>query len=219
MVGDSVAMNVDMGLHAWSERSRTAQIWSATKLGCPIARGGDFRAKQDVSPFPPYCDWATFLPGFLRSQQPDVVVVMSGVWDVVDRRFPGDDRWRHIGQPEVDNFILSEYLSVIDLLGSSGASVALLTYPHFKLGISQGFTDLPEWDPARIDRLNALLREAAAARPGVARIVDFQAWYASLPGGEMDLSRRPDGLHFTDAFLPTIGTWLGPQLVEIARNP
>ena len=85
----------------------------------------------------------------------------------MDRRLPGDDRWRHIGQPQVDDYILREMLSAIDTLAARGATVALLTYPHFQAGADQGFSDLPESEPARVDRLNELLRQAASLRPGV----------------------------------------------------
>ena len=94
----------------------------------------------------------------------------------------------------------------------------LLTYPHFEAGRDQGYADLPESDPARVDRLNEIMAEAVALRPGVATLVDFQAWLAAQPGGELDPAKREDGLHFYDEYSPAIGEWLGPQLLELARN-
>jgi len=219
VVGDSVAIGIGYGLDLWGRGRPDITVANAAVLGCPIARGGSYRFLRDIATFRDECDWGTRFAKIVDTQRPDVVVLASGIWDVVDRRFPGDDRWRHIGEPEVDSFILREFVAAIDVLGSTGASVALLTYPHFQAGADQGFTDLPESDPARIDRLNELLREAAAARPGVARVVDLQGWYAQQPGGEGDLARRPDGLHFSDEYVPTVGAWLGPQLVAIGRNP
>ena len=55
-------------------------------------------------------------------------------------------------------------------------------------------------------------------RPGVATLVDFQDWLAAQPGGELDPLKREDGLHFRDEYAPTIGAWLGPQLVDLART-
>lgn len=219
VVGDSVAIGVGYGIGRWADGRSDLTSANAAVLGCPIARGGSYRFLRDIATFRGECDWGTRFPGLVEDQRPDVVVLTSGIWDVVDRRFPGDDRWRHIGEPEVDSFILREFVAAIDVLGSTGASVVLLTYPHFQAGADQGFTDLPESDPARVDRLNDLMRQAAAERPGVARVIDLQGWYAQQPGGEGDLSRRPDGLHFSDEYVPTVGAWLGPQLLAIGRNP
>jgi len=149
---------------------------------------------------------------------PEVVVLASGIWEVVDRRLPGDDRFRSVGQPEVDRYILRELLAAIDVLGSRGASVVLLTYPQIEAGRDQGYVDLPESDPARIDRLNELVLEAASLRPGVSTVADLGGWLESLPGGSLDGEKRDDGVHFRDTFTPVIGDWLAPIVVEVGRN-
>lgn len=218
VVGDSVGYNVGFGLTAWGKGRPDVAVANAAVFGCPITRGGSYRYLRDIATFAD-CDWTTRFSTLIRDQRPDVVVLVTGIWEVVDRRFPDSDRWTQIGDPDVDARILSEVVSAIDLLGSGGANVVVLTYPHFQAGLNRSFTDLPESEPGRVDRLNKLLRTAAAQRPGVARIVDFQAWYAQQPGGEEDAARRPDGVHFADSYAPVIGAWLGPQLVQIARTP
>jgi peptidoglycan/LPS O-acetylase OafA/YrhL/lysophospholipase L1-like esterase len=218
VVGDSVAFNVGTGLVERSRSEGTMRVQSAGQLGCPIARGGQFRFLRDIDTFEARCDWAAMFPRFLDERDPEVVVLTSGIWEVVDRRLPGDDRFRHIGQPEIDRYLLRELLTTVDLLGSQGASVVLLTYPHFEAGRDQGYVDLPESDPARVDRLNEIMREVASLRPGVVTVVEFQAWLAARPGGELDPAIREDGLHFYDSFAPTIAEWLAPQLVDLART-
>jgi hypothetical protein len=94
----------------------------------------------------------------------------------------------------------------------------LLTYPHFESGANQGFSNLPESDPARVDRLNELIRDAASRRPDVTVVVDLQSWLAGQPGGELDAAKRKDGLHFQDEYVPTIAAWLGPELAKVART-
>ena len=96
--------------------------------------------------------------------------------------------------------------------------MVLVTQPHIQPGLEQGFQGLPESDPARIDRLNELLRQAASLRPGVVQIVDLQGWLQQQPGGENDAGMRPDGIHFTDEFAPTVGQWLGPEIRRIAEG-
>ena len=50
----------------------------------------------------------------------------------------------------------------------------------------------------------------AATRDGV-------TWQAGLPGGELDAGRRPDGLHYTEEYLPEIAKWLGPKIESVGR--
>ena len=218
VVGDSVAMNVSSGLIAYGERG-DVNTYSGGQLGCPVARGGQYRFMRETVKVEDRCDWSKKFPGLLADARPEVVVVMSGIWEVVDRLLPADDSWRHVGQPEMDAYLLREFVTAIDLLGSQGAKVVLLTFPHVEAGRALGFSLLPESDPARMDRFNELLRQAASLRPGVASIIDFQAWQATQPGGEMDAARRPDGIHYTDAYLPEIGKWLGPKIVAVGRAP
>ncbi len=218
VVGDSVAYNVGYGLLEWSEGQRGVRVHNAGQLGCAVARGGQYRFLRDIDTFEDRCDWAGMFAEWVSGTDLDVVVLTSGIWEVVDRRLPGDDRFRHIGQESVDRYILAEFLSAIDTLAARGATVVLLTYPHFEAGRDQGYADLPESDPARVDRLNELMVQAVSLRPGVATLVDFQGWLAAQPGGELDPTKREDGLHFYDSYSPAIGAWLGPQLIERARE-
>ncbi len=218
VVGDSVAFNIGLGLTDWAEGTGDAKVQSAGQFGCPVARGGQFKFLRNIETFEDRCDWAKLYPDWVDSNDPDVAVLVSGIWEVVDRRLPGDDRFRHVGEPSVDRYVLAEFLSAIDTLGSRGANVVVLTYPHFEAGRDQGYSDLPESDPTRVDRLNEILAEAVSMRPGVAMLVDFQDWLAQQPGGELDPAKREDGLHFYDAYSPSIGAWLGPIVIDVAHN-
>lgn len=154
----------------------------------------------------------------MAEHRPDVVMLFSSVWQVVDRQLPGDTKYRHMGDELLDRYILSELLNAVDLLASDGATVVLLTSPHIESGREKGYTDLPESDPQRMDRMNEITRQAVELRPGVAKLIDLQTWLASQDGREMDATRRPDGIHFTDAESISIAGWLGPQLVAIGRG-
>jgi peptidoglycan/LPS O-acetylase OafA/YrhL len=218
VAGESVGYNYMVGLGLHTRVDRGLRPVNATELGCPVVRGGDRRFLLDVAPFGPNCDWSRTLPKLVATQRPDVVMVSSGVWEVVDRRFPGDERWRHIGQPEVDAYIVRELVALIDVAGAGGATVVLTTSPHMAVGLDQGYSDLPESRPERVDRLNELIHRAAALRPGVAAVLDVQSWLAAQPGSELDPAKRDDGLHFTDAYLRTVASWMAPQLERIARG-
>ncbi|MEX0767991.1 MAG: acyltransferase family protein, partial [Microthrixaceae bacterium] len=218
ILGDSVAHTQAFGLEKWSKSTSLIRVFNAAQFGCPVTRGGGFRFQQDIDSFREDCDWSQQIPNWLNAFQPDVVLLSSGIWEVVDRRFLGDDRFRHIGDPVVDQYILSEFLSIIDLAASTGATVELLTQSHFNAGLDQGYTNLPESDPTRTDRLNQILVEAVSLRPGVAFLLDFASWQAAQPGGAVNPDVRPDGLHFTDDYSGVIADWLGPELLRVARQ-
>ena len=217
VVGDSVAVDLGVGMRDTGTPGADLEVSIGAQLGCPVARGGEYRFMRDVVRFDDRCDWARLFPELLDSYDPAVVVLGTGIWDVVDRRLPGDDRIRSMGEPVSDRYFLTELLGAIDLLGSRGATVALVTYPSIESGRGQGFTDLPESDPARMARLNELVREAAALRPGVATVVDFGGWMSTQAGGGLDPSIRSDGVHLTEEFIGVTGDWLAPQVDALAR--
>ncbi len=218
VVGDSVAAGYAAGLGKWGAASSALTVDNAARFACPLARGGQYRYLREVNEFNADCDWSPRVWNAIDSSQPDVVVLTTGIWDTADRLLPADERWRHIGESDFDRFVLSEMLSAIDLAASQGASVVLLTYPHFEAGRDQGYVGLPESEPERVDRLNEIMVEAAGLRPDVATTIDLQQWVAGQPGGELDPATRIDGLHFSDDYLDTIAQWLGPQIVTIGRG-
>ena len=224
VVGDSVAFTVGFALEDWGADNGEARVTTSAQFGCAVARGGSYRFQRDLRIFEERCDWANGAgetagyPELVASFRPDLVVLSSGIWEIVDRRLVDDDRYRHVGAPDIDRYILGEFLSAIDTLGADGAHVVVLTQPHIESGLDKGYKDLAESDPARIDRLNELLRQAVDLRPGVATLVDLQGWVAGQPGGEMDPAKRPDGIHFSDEYAPNVADWLGPELLRIARG-
>ena len=52
----------------------------------------------------------------------------------------------------------------------------------------------PTSDPARVKRFNEILREVARERPEL-HLVDFAKWMEQRPGGVLDPTLRPDGVH------------------------
>jgi hypothetical protein len=216
VVGDSVGTGIANSLQTWGP-SHHMEVSDRSALGCPIARGGLYRANQDTLTFPDKCSWGEpgGFPADLTQTTPDVVVVVDGAWEVLDRLQPGSTVWQHLGQPGADRFLLAEMLRAIDLLGSDGARVVLVTSAYVQHHDVQGFTVMPDSDPTRIDRFNKVLREAAAMRPGVASVVEFGAWVHAQPGGDFAKNIRADGVHYLPSFGPEIGAWLGPQVAAV----
>jgi hypothetical protein len=218
VVGDSVAADLVLGLarSSSSRPDRPVEIHSGAMPGCPLARGGSFRVAGDIR-LVDGCSWAESYPQLVAAHRPDLVVVSAGAWEVADRRFPGDDAFRHVGDQGVDRYLLREYLTAVDTLSVDGAVVVLVLQPRVQIGLAEGLVDLPESDPARIDRLNEIYREVASLRPGVVQLIDMGEWLRSR-GAETDPAVRPDGLHFSDEYSELAGDWLALQLWQIAHT-
>jgi hypothetical protein len=109
-------------------------------------------------------------------------------------------------------------LRAIDLLGSQGARVVLLTSAHVNHRSNEGFRVMPDSDPKRIDRFNEIVRQAVSMRPGVASVFEFGAWVATQPGGEFGPNIREDGVHYLKQFAPAIGEWVGTRIAQLVHQ-
>lgn len=73
----------------------------------------------------------------------------------------------------------------------------------------------PMNDPARAALYNQAIRRAVAGRRGQL-VVDYAGFMASQPGGSLDRSIRPDGMHVDGAGLDVVGRWLGFLAVYVS---
>ncbi len=120
MVGDSRRLRIGGALATWGEGNGDARVAPAAKVRLrrrtrrqlPLpARPGDLRPRLRLGHQVPRAGGR--LP-------PDVVVLSSGIWEVVDRRLEGDDRFRDLTSPDVARFVLGEFLAAIDTLAADG---------------------------------------------------------------------------------------------------
>jgi hypothetical protein len=227
-IGDSTMLRTAWGLSVWGNETRRLVLAGGTaNVGCGIGRGGDVEYSGERGPLPDPCQhWAENVGGEIararqRYDRIDFVVVQTGPWDVANRRLEGDDRWRHIGDPEYDAYLRRELQAVNDLLVPQGVTVVWLTSPAIEAGRNQSPPPDPpyaESDPARMAALNRMIEEMAAARPGVVT-VDLAGYIDAKPPDE-DERLRPDGVHFTDESSAEVATWLGPQILRaVATEP
>ncbi|MGB2756180.1 MAG: acyltransferase family protein [Acidimicrobiia bacterium] len=216
--GDSVAYGMAYGLQLWNATAEAAILNNWGRFHCPIARGGRIRFEAAEETFEEGCDWAPILPGNVRASDPHVVAIMSGAWDLTDRLLPGDTKWRGPGDPVFDNYFIREMTALVDMLGARGARVVILTHHHVDIGRNLGFRNLPESNPARVDRLNEMYKAVAAGRSGFATVIDLQHWISGLPKGEKSETYLADGLHLRDEMSYAVAQWLGPALVAVAND-
>jgi peptidoglycan/LPS O-acetylase OafA/YrhL len=221
IVGDSVAGTLGLGFDVVGPESNL-QVWNRGTLGCGLLRGGEVVMGGQITPENSGCDdWHTRWVENVDAFHPDVVLLLTGAWDVLDRRING--QWYRLGSVEYDNYFLTELDQATRLLSSEGAKVVVLTTPFFSRPELVGQTghSWPEYDPWRIDRINGLYRDFVDAHPGQYTIIDLNK-YVSPQGKFTDtmngIKIRGDGVHFTHDGSVMVDRWLAPQLSEIAQG-
>ena len=148
-----------------------------------------------------------------------MVVVAGGFHDVTDRRLTPDGPLQHIGEPGYETAFRFTYEYAALLLDRSSAKVFWLDSPPFaESDVAPGGQDVhPMNDPTRTDRYNAVLRDVVSHHPRQ-HVLPYAAFMASQPGGPIDRSVRPDGVHVDGAGRGVVGNWLGATLVAAARR-
>lgn len=182
-----------------------------TVVGCSIVRAGPYRWAGKTIEQGPDCDgWPARWARQVKADRPDVVLLIAGRWETVDRVNEG--QWTHIGDPTFDAYLTAEWRRALDVLESAGSRVVVTTVPYSRYGERADGSLWPEDDPKRVDRWNALLRRVVAGRDAVT-VVDLNKKLG--PGGtytaKVDgIKVRSDGIHLT----PEGVKWLLPWLEE-----
>ena len=75
-----------------------------TTIGCGIARGGPYRSTGETLTQKPECEtWPARWAQRISHAKPDVVLLIIGRWETVDRVNEG--HWTHVGDPAFDGYI------------------------------------------------------------------------------------------------------------------
>jgi peptidoglycan/LPS O-acetylase OafA/YrhL len=195
--GDSTAIMTGVGFGRWASSTKQAEVVPGVATrGCGIGRGGE-RLDEQRKPakVSDGCNrWAFDYRQAIENHQPNIAVVQTGPWEVVDRRLEGDSRWTSLGDPVYDRFLLGEMTEAVDVLSARGAIVVWLTSPPMG-NVTDPGPRTGARDPARTDRLNELIRELPRQRPGRVAVVELGGWITSNPNEDERL--RPDGHHFS----------------------
>jgi peptidoglycan/LPS O-acetylase OafA/YrhL len=209
--GDSVAWTMMRYLPPAQGLSFT----NYTTIGCGIARGGPYRYVGETLNQKPECDaWPSRWSQRINHDRPDVVLLMVGRWEIVDRVNEGD--WTHIGDDTFDAYLRGELQRALDILTSTGARVVVTTEPYNRRGERADGSLYPEDQPARADRWNTLLRSVIGKRPDVT-LLDLNkklcpdGYYTNKVDG---IKMRIDGVHPT----PEAVKWLTPWLTDALKR-
>jgi len=185
-----------------------------TTIGCGVVRGGPYRYSGVSLEQKPECDaWPERWAQRIGYDRPDVVLMVIGRWETVDRKWNGN--WAHIGQPDFDKYLEGELRHALDILSSTGALVVVTTEPYNRHGEQADGSLYPEDQPSRVNQWNALLRKVVAGRTNVT-VLDLNKKLAPNGGYTNKINGvqvRSDGVHPT----PNAVKWMTPWLLDAVR--
>ncbi len=226
LLGDSVALTLGVGLGATTaETSYGYTLTDKGILGCGVVDGPEVESLGARETEPSACNGSPLVAGeplndqpwpdqWLRAMnetQPNVVVLLAGRWEVVDREYRGT--WTNILNPTFAAYVKSQLEMASQLVTATGARLVFLTAPCTDSGEQPDGAPWPEDSPTRLAEYNKLIREVAADHAQTDSVVDLDA--AACPGGKFtrtvdgEVIRNPDGIHFS----PIGGQVLAPKLM------
>lgn len=217
LLGDSTATVLTTNRTA--DSAGPWELYGYAELGCGIFDGAtiDSDSSRPNPPRPECALWRTEFQRTVDLSQPDVAIIMVGAWEVLDRRI--DDTDARFPGPEWTAEVRAEFSDAIDIAGSTGATVAVMSVPCMAPSGDENTT--ARTDPARVAAVNAIIDELVAVTPG-ATVFDLGALLC--PDGVLleDVDGelvRYDGVHLSNAGIAYVWKWLVPQLdAERART-
>ena len=150
----------------------------------------------------------------MTSFDPDVVVLPMSIWTIHDREIDGE--WVAWASPKYQADLKQKYTEAIEILGTSGAAVVLVSTAPQESTIS--FRAQIEEQNSRLRQQNSMARTIAVENPGSVSYLDLSDFVC--PGdvckSVQGLSLRPDGMHYSTTGSAVVADWLEPQLVSLS---
>jgi peptidoglycan/LPS O-acetylase OafA/YrhL len=220
VVGDSVSLTVGFWMSPYA--SRYGLVMRGRPLdGCGLVTTVPYNFHGTPTyPLAPCARWPSIWRSEVRQLHPQVVALVFGWWDAMDRMYQGT--WQHLGDPAFDAYERAQIERAVSVLDSTGAHVALMTSPFYDSGEQ---LDGQPWDedaPARVDLLNTMIESVAAMHPGTVSVVPLNRYLD--PDGRFtwkidgELMRFADGVHTTEAAGTYLAPKILPQLLSMGRR-
>jgi peptidoglycan/LPS O-acetylase OafA/YrhL len=197
VLGDSTALRTAEGLgQVLLDRGLAFPMGGAVELGCGFARVEYSLRAGDLRTNPRRCNWTRPYHLIVEDADPHIVVVQFGPWEVEEQILVGEERARHLGDPDFDDFVRSELDDVTEVLSRQGARVVWLDLPDAGLAAYESTLDgiTPEEFASRRARWNELLAELPLRHEGTVGVVEISEW---LDARRDDTDVREDGMHLT----------------------
>jgi hypothetical protein len=219
VLGDSLAFNVGSGLVAWARaHPGVATVWNYAYFGCGVAR--DRRRGRLVTELQRCGEWRDGWEVAVDRFRPDVVLILSGVWDLRDGDVPPGGEVSSPGDAPFDAWLLAELQLAVDVASSRGARVLWLNTPCIgPVPPGSPLLRLGAAEPERIEHLNRVLLPALAASRA-RQMALFDLYGRLCPEGrfiEVDAQRRQlrsDYLHLSG----TAATEIAAAIMDAVRG-
>jgi peptidoglycan/LPS O-acetylase OafA/YrhL len=211
VVGDSLSLTVGFWLSPYA--SRYGLVMRGRPLdGCGLATAVPYDLHGTPTyPLAPCAQWPSIWESEVTHLHPQVVVLVIGWWDAMDRKYQG--KWQHLGDPAFDAYERAQIANAVSILHSGGAHVAITTSPFYDTGEQPDGQPWDEDAPARVDLLNKMIETVAAVNPGTVSVVPLNRYLdpdghftSKIDGKTM---RFADGVHTTE----DAGTYLAPKIL------
>lgn len=222
VVGDSQALSLGYGLERWGAETGKAWVWNAALPGCGFADEGSisFFGMNPVS------DECRAVAGLLADQietfDPDLVIALTGIWDLRPRLLADWDEPAVIGDPRFDAYLLEEFTATTELLAGRAAPVVWMTSPCPGANNDRVPPEIREAEADERRELNdRVIEPLAAADSENVRLFDLDD--VLCPGGEpLDSVEgvgdiRFDGLHFSVGGARWFASAHGDELLAMRR--
>jgi len=217
VAGDSTAEATGFGLAAWAvAHPDLAQVSIDAAEGCGFLRDGEYDAGGWTT-YTSRCEsWLDDdLPASIASLQPDVVMLMTSSWDVLDRRWDDGPTLTPL-DPEYRDRLLFDFTAVTDRLLAAGAAHVVFVREPVPVPLWGFGGEQAQSDPARHAVIAATMDAIAASHAGRVTVVDLATWLDTADLTD-DHDARPDGVHWTpDVALRIADEFLGEQLLRAA---
>ena len=218
VVGDSVAEATGAGIVAWAAANpQFAQVELVTFEGCGLVLPGYqdlYFGYRDVTKA---CGGFVndFVPEQLTAAQPDLVVVVTSVWDAMDRSLVSDGPELSPTDPALETVLATSLGEFTDGLLALGVPRIVWVNAPVPTPSPQAPDDALS-EPERYAVIHGIIDDIAADRPGTVRVIDLDGWLQDSPIGS-DPEARPDHVHFTpEAATAVVNEFLGQALLRAA---
>jgi hypothetical protein len=198
---------------------KRALVWNHGIEGCGVAVDGETRTFGSTSSGIARCRAAVSAwPSQLKAFQPDVVVVLSSLTDIQDRKLPNASKFSTIGDPAFDAFLVKEYEGIVDTLSATGARVVWMTAPCTAIKLAPGQS--APYATAHVEHLNSAIL-SKVFREKSKQVVSFDLASIICPHGKpLETVKgvgvlRPDGVHFSVGGALWFGETYGEKLLKV----
>ncbi len=169
---------------------------------------------------PPRSQWPEIWKADIAKHQPNVVMILAGRWEVSNRTYDG--RWTNIEHPTYAAYVKRQLQYAVQVAGSGGATVVLMTAPCYDTGeqpdgaaLARGLAD----PVGHLQRHRP--RRSPPSTPGTS-LLNFNAM--ACPGGQYEeymdgqQVRQADGIHFTFGGGNVFASRIWPFVVTLGRQ-